>query len=111
MNLLDVIIILAAIAYGIGGFRSGAVIGIFSLLGFFGGAAIGAQLAEPLGSRIVGGRAQVPVAIFCVLVLATIGQLLGVYVAGHLKSRVVVHERTKMVIEEGTAREFGMHDA
>ena len=97
MNLLDVIIILAAVAYGIGGFRSGAVIGIFSLLGFFGGAAIGAQLAEPLGSRIVGGRAQVPVAIFCVLVLATLGQLLGVYVAGHLKSRVVVHERTKMV--------------
>jgi S1-C subfamily serine protease len=97
VNLLDVIIILAAVAYGIGGFRSGAVIGIFSLLGFFGGAAIGAQLAEPLGSRIVGGRAQVPVAIFCVLVLATLGQLLGVYVAGHLKSRVVVHERTKMV--------------
>jgi len=97
VNLLDVIIILAAIAYGIGGFRSGAVIGIFSLLGFFGGAAIGAQLAEPLGSRIVGGRAQVPVAIFCVLVLATIGQLLGVYVAGHVKSRVVVHERTRMV--------------
>jgi S1-C subfamily serine protease len=97
MNLLDVIIILAAIAYGIGGFRSGAVIGIFSLLGFFGGAAIGAQLAEPLGSRIVGGQAQVPVAIFCVLVLATLGQLLGVYVAGHLKSRVVVREPAKMV--------------
>src|SRR5262245_47817687 len=67
VNLLDLIIILAAIAYGIGGFRSGAVIGIFSLLGFFGGAAIGAQLAEPLGSRVVGGSAQVPVAIFCVL--------------------------------------------
>ena len=97
MNLLDLIIILAAVAYGIGGFRSGAVVGIFSLLGFFGGAAIGAQLAEPLGSRIVGGQAQVPVAIFCVLVLATLGQLLGVWVAGHVKSRVVVHDRTKMV--------------
>jgi S1-C subfamily serine protease len=107
VNLLDVIIILAAIAYGIGGFRSGAVIGIFSLLGFFGGAAIGAQLAEPLGSRLVGGRAQVPVAIFCVLVLATLGQLLGVYVAGHVKSRVVVHERTKMV-DSGIGAVLGM---
>jgi S1-C subfamily serine protease len=96
VNLLDVIIILAAVAYGIGGFRSGAVIGIFSLLGFFGGAAIGAQLAEPLGSHIVGGRAQVPVAIFCVLVLATIGQLLGVYVAGHVRSRVVLGQHAKM---------------
>ncbi|MDT4918518.1 MAG: hypothetical protein QOI15_2815 [Pseudonocardiales bacterium] len=97
MNLLDAIIIVAAIAYGIGGFRSGAVVGIFSLLGFFGGAAIGAQLAQPLGSALVDGRAQVPVAIFCVLVLATLGQLLGVYVAGHLKSRLVLNENTKMV--------------
>jgi S1-C subfamily serine protease len=96
VNFLDVIIILAAVAYGIGGFRSGAVIGIFSLLGFFGGAAIGAQLAEPLGSHIVGGRAQIPVAIFCVLVLATLGQLLGVYVAGHLRSRVVMGQHAKL---------------
>jgi S1-C subfamily serine protease len=96
VNLLDLIIVLAAIAYGIGGFRSGAVVGVFSLLGFFGGAVIGAQLAKPLGSRLVEGRAQVPVAIFCVLVLATLGQLLGVYVAGHVKSRVVMGPRVRM---------------
>src|SRR3954451_9666741 len=107
MNLLDVIIILAAIAYGIGGFPRGAGIGIFSLLGFFGGAAIGAQLAQPLGSAIVDGSAQVPVAIFCVLVLATLGQLLGVYVAGHLKSRLVVHEHTKM-IDAGVGAVLGL---
>jgi S1-C subfamily serine protease len=95
VNFLDLIIVLAALAYGIGGFRSGAVVGVFSLIGFFGGAALGAQLAKPLGSRLVEGRAQVPVAIFCVLVLATLGQLLGVYVAGHIKSRVVVHEHTR----------------
>jgi S1-C subfamily serine protease len=96
VNLLDAIIIVAAIAYGIGGFRSGALVGIFSLLGFFGGAAIGAQVAQPLGSALVDGRAQVPVAIFCVLVLATLGQLLGVYVAGHVRSRVVLHEHAKL---------------
>ncbi len=89
MNLLDVIIVLAAIAYGIGGFRSGAVIGICSLIGFFGGAAIGAQLAEPLGSRVADGRAQVPVAIVCVLVFATAGQILAVFIGGKLKSRIV----------------------
>ncbi|WP_375493444.1 MarP family serine protease [uncultured Jatrophihabitans sp.] len=89
MNLLDIIIVLAAIAYGIGGFRSGAVIGVCSLIGFFGGAAIGAQLAEPLGSRVADGRAQVPVAIVCVLVLATIGQILAVYLGGRLKNRIV----------------------
>jgi S1-C subfamily serine protease len=89
VNLLDLIIVLAAIAYGVGGFRSGAVVGIFSLCGFFGGAVLGAQLAQPLGSRLVDGRAQVPVAIFCVLVFATLGQLLGVFVAGHVRAKVV----------------------
>jgi S1-C subfamily serine protease len=89
VNLLDLVIVLAAIAYAVGGFRSGAVVGVFSLLGFFGGAVLGAQLAKPLGSEVANGRAQVPVAIFCVLVLATLGQLLGVYVAGHVRARVV----------------------
>jgi S1-C subfamily serine protease len=89
VNLLDLVIVLAAIAYAIGGFRSGAVVGAFSLLGFFGGAVLGAQLAKPLGSHLADGRAQVPVGIFCVLVVATIGQLLGVYVAGHVRAKVV----------------------
>ena len=88
MNVLDLIIIVISIAYGIGGFRSGAVVGVFSLVGFFGGAAIGAQLAQPLGSRVADGRAQVPVAIVSVLVLATVGQLVGVYLAGHVKQLV-----------------------
>jgi S1-C subfamily serine protease len=107
VNILDLIIILAAVAYGIGGFRSGAVVGIFSLLGFFGGAAIGAQIAQPLGNALMNGKAQVPVAIFCVLVLATLGQLLGVYVAGHVKSRIVLHEHTKM-IDSGVGAVLGV---
>jgi S1-C subfamily serine protease len=97
VNVLDVIIVLAAIAYAVGGYRSGAVVGLCSLIGFFGGAVLGAQLARPLGSAVSDGRAQVPVAIFCVLVFATLGQLAGVYVAGHVKRRVVVHERTRML--------------
>src|SRR5690348_8320434 len=88
MNLLDVIIILAAIAFGIGGFRNGAVVGIFSIVGFFGGAVLGAQLAEPIGSSLADGRAQIPIAIVCVLLLAMIGQLAGVYLAGHLRRQI-----------------------
>jgi S1-C subfamily serine protease len=89
VNLLDLIIVLAAIGYAIGGFRSGAIVGVFSLIGFFGGAAIGAQLANPIGSALASGRAQVPIAIVCVLLLATLGQLVGVVVAGHVKARLV----------------------
>jgi S1-C subfamily serine protease len=89
VNILDLVIVLAAIAYAIGGYRSGAVVGIFSLIGFFGGAVIGGQLARPLGSRVADGRAQVPVAIVCVLVFATLGQLLAVWVAGRLREHIV----------------------
>jgi S1-C subfamily serine protease len=89
VNILDGIILIAAIGYGIGGFRSGALVGIFSLIGFFGGAIVGAQLAKPLGSHLASGRAQIPVAIVCVLVVATLGQVLGVFIAGRLRSRFI----------------------
>lgn len=89
MNVLDIIIVLAAIAYGIGGFRNGAVVGLLSMIGFFGGAIIGAQLAAPIGSRVADGRAQVPVAIMCVLFVAMAGQLLGVWVAGRIREHIV----------------------
>jgi S1-C subfamily serine protease len=89
MNLLDGLILLAALGYGFSGFRNGAVVGVLSLLGFFTGAIIGAQLAEPLGSRLAHGRAQVPVAIACVLALAMIGQLVGTWIGGHLRRRFV----------------------
>jgi len=97
VNLLDLIIVLAAVAYAVGGYRSGAVVGLCSMIGFFGGAVGGAQLAKPLGGALVDGKAQVPVAIFCVLVCATIGQLLGVYGAGHIKRRLVFDERARVL--------------
>jgi S1-C subfamily serine protease len=95
MDLLDVVIIAAAIAYGFGGFRNGAVVGIFSTVGFFGGAIVGAQLAEPVGRALGSGHAQVPIAIVCVLFCAMVGQLFGVWIAGHIRARVVVHERSR----------------
>jgi len=89
MNLLDLVIVIAAVAYGFAGFRNGAVVGVLSLLGFFLGAALGAQLAGPLGSRLANGRAQVPIAIASVLLLAIVGQMAGVWIAGHIRRRFV----------------------
>jgi S1-C subfamily serine protease len=103
VNILDLVIVLAAIAYGIGGFRNGAVVGLFSMVGFFGGAIIGAQLAEPLGSRLADGRAQIPIAIICVLFLAMIGQLLGVWAAGHVRTRIVKDGGQKIDAGVGSA--------
>lgn len=87
MNLLDVVILVAAVAYGFTGFRNGAVVGALSLIGFFSGALLGAQLAEPLGRSVANGRAQVAIAIVCVLFVAMFGQLLGVYLGHKLRMR------------------------
>ena len=88
MNWIDLIIVVAAMVYAIGGYRNGAVVGVFSLVGFFGGAVLGAQLARPLGSRLAGGQAQVPIAIVCVLMISLLCQLLAVRVAGHVRKRI-----------------------
>ena len=87
-DLLDLILLVAMLAYAVGGFRNGALLGGLSFAGFFGGAAVGAQLAKPLGRALANGAAQVPVAIVCVLFFAMVGQLVAVWVAGRLRSRV-----------------------
>ena len=87
-DLLDLILVVAVVCYAVGGFRNGALLGGLSFAGFFGGAALGAQLAKPLGRTLANGAAQVPVAIVCVLFFAMLGQLLAVWVAGRLRSRV-----------------------
>ncbi|HEY2041676.1 MAG TPA: MarP family serine protease [Jatrophihabitans sp.] len=87
-DVLDLILVVAAIAYAIGGFRNGALLGGLSFAGFFGGAALGAQFAKPLGKSLANGSAQVPVAIVCVLFFAMIGQIAAVWIAGRIKARL-----------------------
>jgi S1-C subfamily serine protease len=100
------VIIVAAIAYGIGGYRNGALIGAFSLIGFFGGAVLGAQFARPLGSRLAQGQAQVPIAIVCVLMTALIGQLIGVWLAGRL--RQAIRWRPAQAVDSGIGAALGV---
>jgi S1-C subfamily serine protease len=87
-DLLDLILVIAAIAYAIGGFRNGALLGGLSFAGFFGGAALGAQFAKPLGKSLANGSAQVPVAIVCVLFFAMIGQIAAVWIGGRIRARL-----------------------
>ncbi|MEO6703302.1 MAG: MarP family serine protease [Jatrophihabitantaceae bacterium] len=87
-DLLDLIVVIAAVGYAVGGYRNGAVLAALSFGGFFGGAAIGAQLAKPIGRVLANGGAQVPVAIVCVLFFALVGQLFAVWLGGRLRSQV-----------------------
>jgi S1-C subfamily serine protease len=88
---LDLVLVLLALWYGRSGFRNGALIGALSFLAFFGGAAVGAQLAKPLGKRLAEGTAQVPVAVVSVLFFALVAQLVAVWLGGRLQARITWH--------------------
>ncbi|MGI8762281.1 MAG: MarP family serine protease [Jatrophihabitantaceae bacterium] len=106
MDILDLVIVVAAVAYGIGGFRNGAVVGAMSMIGFFGGAVLGAQLADPIGSRLAHGEAQVPVAIVCVLVVSVLGQLLAAWAAGRIRGRII--GKRGRVLDAGVGSALGI---
>lgn len=89
MNLLDVALILATIAFAVGGFRQGFVTAVLSFLGFFGGAVLGAQLADPVANRLAPDSSwRVAVAVAVVLAVALIGQVIAVWVGNQLRQRL-----------------------
>jgi S1-C subfamily serine protease len=106
VDLLDLFIILAALGYAVGGYRNGAVVGLFSLAGFLGGAVAGAQLGRPLATRIAHGQGQVVVALVCVLVFALVGQLALVYVARLVRSRITW--RSVQAVDSGIGALLGI---
>jgi S1-C subfamily serine protease len=106
MTFVDLVILAAAVIYAIGGYRNGAVVGFFSLAGFLGGASLGAQLARPLGSRLAGGQAQVPLAIVCVLVCALGLQFAAVWLAGRLRNRITWH--SARALDSGVGAALGI---
>jgi S1-C subfamily serine protease len=88
MTIVDWIIVAVAVLYAVSGFRNGAVVGAFSLVGFFGGALIGAQIAQPVSSHVASGRAQVGVAVACVLLCAILLQVALGRLGWWLRSRI-----------------------
>ncbi len=89
MNLLDVALILATVAFAVGGFRQGFVTAVLSFLGFFGGAVLGAQLADPIANRLAPDSSwRVAVAVAVVLAVALIGQVIAVWLGNQLRQRL-----------------------
>lgn len=89
MSLLDVALVLATIAFAVGGFRQGFVTAVLSFLGFFGGAVLGAQLADPVANRLAPDSSwRVAVAVAVVLALALLGQVIAVWLGNQLRQRL-----------------------
>jgi S1-C subfamily serine protease len=89
MSFLDLLVIILAIGFAVSGFRQGFLTATLSFLGFFGAAAAGAQIAEPIARRLADqSNSRVVLAVAVVLVCALAGQVLAVWVGGELRRRI-----------------------
>lgn len=88
-DLLDVILIVAAVLFAISGYRQGFVVGVLSFVGFLGGGVLGARLAPSVAaSSPFVDLPRAAVAIVVVFVLAALGQVLATVVGGAMRRRL-----------------------
>ena len=97
MSVVDLVLIGLALLFALSGFRQGLLVSSASILGFLGGAVLGAQLSGQVADRIDGSSVT---RVFAALVVVLAGALLGQLLAGAagraLRSRVT-WEPAKMI--------------
>lgn len=81
MSLVDVVLIALVLLFALSGFRQGLLVSATSIVGFLGGAVLGAQLSGPVADRIDGSSVT---RVFAALVVVLAGALLGQILAGAL---------------------------
>ena len=88
-DLLDLILIVLVIAFGVAGYRQGFIIGVLSFAGFLGGGAIGAAFAPRIARAVTANPAwQAVLAIMVVFLTAMVGQLLASGVGVAMRSKL-----------------------
>jgi S1-C subfamily serine protease len=89
VSLVDVVVIVLALASAFSGFRQGLLVSAASFLGFFGGAVVGAQLSGAVADSVDASPvARVFAALVVVLAGALLGQLLAGAIGRAVRSRV-----------------------
>jgi S1-C subfamily serine protease len=89
VSLVDVVVIVLALAFAFSGFRQGLLVSAASFLGFFGGAVVGAQLSGAVADSVDASPvARVFAALVVVLAGALLGQLLAGAIGRAVRSRV-----------------------
>jgi S1-C subfamily serine protease len=89
VSFVDLVLIALALLFALSGFRQGLLVSATSIVGFLGGAVLGAQLSGPVADRINGSTVT---RVFAALVVVLAGALLGQILTGAagraLRSRV-----------------------
>jgi len=90
-DLLDLALLVIAVAFAVSGYRQGFIVGSLSFIGFVGGAVLGAEFGPSVARAIVGGQTQQDVvAVVLLIVFAIVGQFVfssvGAYVRQSMTS-------------------------
>ncbi|GAA1146583.1 S1-C subfamily serine protease [Kitasatospora gansuensis] len=88
MNVLDLLLIVAALGFAVTGYRQGFVVGVLSVLGFLGGGLIAVQLLPLLLRHLDPGTVASVVAVVVVIVLAAIGQAVTTHFGWKLRGHI-----------------------
>ncbi len=79
MSFVDLALIVVTLLFALSGFRQGLLVSATSIVGFLGGAVLGAQLSGPVADRVDGSSLT---RVFAALVVVLAGALLGQILAG-----------------------------
>ncbi|MEV0961954.1 MarP family serine protease [Streptomyces sp. NPDC049910] len=89
MNLLDILLLLAAVWFAVVGYRQGFVVGILSVIGFLGGGLVAVYSLPFLWDRMTNetevSTAAAIVAVVIVIVFASVGQALTTHLGNKLR--------------------------
>lgn len=88
MSVVDIVLIVLVLAYGIAGYTQGLIVGVWSFIGFVGGAVLGLSLGPRLLTSLTPGLGTAVLGLILVLVLATVGQAVAAWIGSLLRSRV-----------------------
>ena len=88
-DLLDLVLISAAVLFAVSGYRQGFVVGLLSFLGFLGGGVVGAKIAPSLAAGPLRGLPVGVVGLGTVFLLASLGQILATVLGGSVRRRLV----------------------
>lgn len=89
MNVLDVLLVFAAVWFAVVGYRQGFIVGVLSVVGFVGGGLLAVMLLPPLWRELGGdsspGALGAVVAVVIVVVCASIGQAFTTQLGNRLR--------------------------
>ncbi|MGD9484568.1 MarP family serine protease [Streptomyces sp. TRM70308] len=92
MNVLDLLLVLAALWFAVVGYRQGFVVGVLSVAGFLAGGLVAVMALPPLWSRLSGGAAagtvQAVAAVVIVVVCASVGQAFTTHHGNRLRRHI-----------------------